>query len=193
MDILNLDKVEKGLEEETTKVLDEDKQAIPEDLSALAWVEVAEFSTLSGLSEERIIELVNEGKIQSKKSGSKLLIDVSSGTNALVKRVENNLVSMDMDGHALEPIFVEKTINTILGLHDKVVLAKDETIGAFKNENMFLKDALISMQEVYEEDKKTIDMMRIELEKAREEIEFMKRKYRLMWGKVSDMGSVNKK
>ncbi|WP_419470992.1 DUF3972 domain-containing protein [Helicobacter cetorum] len=164
-----------------------------EDLSALAWVEVAEFSTLSGLSEERIIELVNEGKIQSKKSGSKLLIDVSSGTNALVKRVENNLVSMDMDGHALEPIFVEKTINTILGLHDKVVLAKDETIGAFKNENMFLKDALISMQEVYEEDKKTIDMMRIELEKAREEIEFMKRKYRLMWGKVSDMGSVNKK
>ncbi|AFI04829.1 hypothetical protein HCW_07860 [Helicobacter cetorum MIT 00-7128] len=193
MDILNLDKVEKGLEEETTKVLDEDKQAILEDLSALAWVEVAEFSTLSGLSEERIIELVNEGKIQSKKSGSKLLIDVSSGTNALVKRVENNLVSMDMDGHALEPIFVEKTINTILGLHDKVVLAKDETIGAFKNENMFLKDALISMQEVYEEDKKTIDMMRIELEKAREEIEFMKRKYRLMWGKVSDMGSVNKK
>ncbi|WP_104748463.1 DUF3972 domain-containing protein [Helicobacter cetorum] len=193
MDILNLDKAKQSMTEEISGTSKSSEQVIPEDLSALAWVELAEFSNLSGLSKERVLELVNEGKIQSKKSGSKLLVDASSGTNALIKKVENNLVSMDMNGHSLEPMFVEKTINTILSLHDKVILAKDETIGAFKNENMFLKDALISMQEVYEEDKKTIDMMRNELEKAREEIEFMKRKYRLMWGKVSDMGSINKK
>ena len=62
--------------------------------------------------------------------------------------------------------------------------AKDETISAFKSENSFLKEALISMQEVYDDDKKTIDVMREELKSAREELEFMKRKYRLMWGKV---------
>ncbi|AFI05543.1 DUF3972 domain-containing protein [Helicobacter cetorum] len=190
MDILDLEKTKAQV---TSKEQDDRESVGLEDLSALAWLELEEFSHLSGLSKERILELVNAGKIQSRKSGDKLLIDASSGTNALIKKVENNLVSMDMNGHSLEPMFVEKTINTILSLHDKVVLAKDETISAFKNENMFLKDALISMQEVYEEDKKTIDMMRDELDKAREEIEFMKRKYRLMWGKVADMGSVNKR
>ena len=43
------------------------------------------------------------------------------------------------------------------------------------------------MQEVYDDDKKTMETLRSELERSREEIEFMKRKYRLMWGKVANM------
>ncbi|GAA7919178.1 hypothetical protein BB419_04260 [Helicobacter pylori] len=196
MDILDLNKVQatqQNEQEVEDKELESKEPVVLEDLSALAWLELEEFSRLSGLPKERILELVNLGKIKSKISHNKLLIDASSGTNALIKKVENNLISMDMNGRSLEPVFVEKTINTILNLHDKVIGAKDETISAFKNENIFLKDALISMQEVYEEDKKTIDLLRDELNQAREEIEFMKRKYRLMWGKVADMSSVNKK
>lgn len=156
------------------------------------WMSLEEFTKLSGLEEERVTKFVEEGVIRSKTQNDKLFIDASSGANALVKGVENNLVSADMSGNSLDPMFVEKTINTILGLHDKVVAAKDETISAFKNENNFLKDALISTQEVYEEDKKTIDTMRNELASAREEIEFMKKKYRLMWGKVTDFGGRDK-
>lgn len=156
------------------------------------WMSLEEFTKLSGLEEERVTKFVEEGVIRSKTQNDKLFIDASSGANALVKGVENNLVSADMSGNNLDPMFVEKTINTILGLHDKVVAAKDETISAFKNENNFLKDALISTQEVYEEDKKTIDTMRNELASAREEIEFMKKKYRLMWGKVTDFGGRDK-
>lgn len=156
------------------------------------WMSLEEFTKLSGLEEERVAKFVEEGVIRSKTQNDKLFIDASSGTNALIKGVENNLVSADMSGNSLDPMFVEKTINTILGLHDKVVAAKDETISAFKNENNFLKDALISTQEVYEEDKKTIDTMRNELANAREEIEFMKKKYRLMWGKVTDFGGRDK-
>ncbi|PAF49763.1 hypothetical protein BKH41_00180 [Helicobacter sp. 12S02232-10] len=151
------------------------------------WLSVEEFIKLSGIEEKRVLKLIEEGIIQSKTQNGKILIDATSGTNAIIKRVENNLVSADMNGNVLDPIFVEKTISTILGLHDKVVAAKDETISAFKNENVFLKDALISMQEVYDDDKKTIETMRNELQSAREEIEFMKRKYRLMWGKVSSL------
>ncbi|MCH5313072.1 MAG: DUF3972 domain-containing protein [Helicobacter sp.] len=151
------------------------------------WVELAEFVKLSGLSEAKITELINEGGIKSKKEGDKTFVDATSGVGALVKKVESNLVSADMSGKEIDPVFVEKTISTILGLHDKVVAAKDETISAFKNENSFLKDALISMQEVYDDDKKTMETLRAELERSREEIEFMKRKYRLMWGKVTDM------
>ncbi|PAF54059.1 hypothetical protein BKH42_02275 [Helicobacter sp. 13S00482-2] len=155
------------------------------------WLSLKEFVKLSGIEEKRVLELINEGAIISKTHKNTLFIDASSGAQSIVKSVENNLVSADMSGNSLDPVFVEKTINTILGLHDKVISAKDETIGAFKNENIFLKDALISMQEVYDDDKKTIDTIRNELQKAREEIEFMKRKYRLMWGKVSGLTGGN--
>ncbi|WP_300450832.1 DUF3972 domain-containing protein [Helicobacter mastomyrinus] len=151
------------------------------------WLELEEFVKLSGLSEEKITELINEGSLKSKTEEEKTFIDATSGVGALVKKVESNLVSADMNGKELDPVFVEKTISTILGLHDKVIAAKDETISAFKNENTFLKDALISMQEVYDDDKKTMETLRTELERSREEIEFMKRKYRLMWGKVANM------
>nr|WP_317403768.1 DUF3972 domain-containing protein [uncultured Helicobacter sp.] len=151
------------------------------------WLELHEFVKLSGLDETKIMDLINEGSIKSKEEENKIFVDATSGTSALVKKVESGLVSADMNGKELDPVFVEKTISTILGLHDKVISAKDETISAFKNENSFLKDALISMQEVYDDDKKTMETLRLELERSREEIEFMKRKYRLMWGKVSNM------
>lgn len=151
------------------------------------WLVLGEFARLSGLDETKVLELVSDGSIKSKQDGNQILIDATTGTSALVKKVESGLVSADMSGRELDPVFVERTISTILGLHDKVVAAKDETISAFKNENSFLKDALISMQEVYDDDKKTMETLRNELERSREEVEFMKRKYRLMWGKVSNM------
>lgn len=151
------------------------------------WLVLGEFARLSGLDETKVLELVNDGSIKSRQDGNQILIDATTGTSALVKKVESGLVSADMSGKELDPVFVERTISTILGLHDKVVAAKDETISAFKNENSFLKDALISMQEVYDDDKKTMETLRNELERSREEVEFMKRKYRLMWGKVSNM------
>lgn len=49
-----------------------------------------------------------------------------------------------------------------------------------------MKDALFNTQEVYEDDKKTIAILREQLRVAQEEIDFLKRKYRLMWGKAID-------
>lgn len=40
------------------------------------------------------------------------------------------------------------------------------------------------MQEIYDEDRKTIDALTKQLEAAQEELEFTKRKYKLMWGQV---------
>ena len=75
----------------------------------------------------------------------------------------------------------------MIDLGKAVIASKDETISAFKNENSFLKEALMSMQEVYDDDKKTMEVLRDELANAREEVEFIKKKYRLMWGRVSNM------
>jgi uncharacterized membrane protein (DUF106 family) len=84
------------------------------------------------------------------------------------------------------PQFIEKTIGTIINLHEKVLVAKDETIESVKSENMFLKEALASLQDLYEEDRKTIDTLTTQLQLTQDEVEFMKRKYKLMWGKVID-------
>ena len=141
---------------------------------------------LSGLEREKVVELINDKSIKSKREGDKIYVEASTGTLALIKKVENRLVSLDMSGNALDPVFVEKTIATILGLHDKVISSKDETISAFKSENSFLKEALVSMQEIYDDDKKTIELLQQQLQKAQEEVEFVKRKYKLMWGRVSN-------
>ena len=157
--------------------------------SAKAWIEFSEFLKLSGLEEQKVLEMIENGLIASKEEDGRRLIEAESSSNALVQRVQTGLTSAETNGGSYDPVFVERTIHTIMGLHDKVIGAKDETIAAFKSENSFLKDALISMQEVYDDDKKTIEVMREELSHAREELEFMKRKYRLMWGKVADLGN----
>lgn len=150
------------------------------------WLLLDEFLRLSGLEKEKVAELIKDKTIKSKQENGRIYVEASTGTSALIKKVENRLVSLDMNGNALDPVFVEKTIATILGLHDKVLSSKDETIAAFKSENSFLKEALVSMQEIYDDDKKTIEILRQQLQKTQEEVEFVKRKYKLMWGKVSN-------
>ena len=53
-----------------------------------------------------------------------------------------------------------------------------------RNENQFLKEALYSMQELYDEDRKTVETLTTQLKNAQEEVEFLKRKYKLMWNKA---------
>ncbi|WP_120951005.1 DUF3972 domain-containing protein [Helicobacter sp. L8] len=168
------------------------------DEQEATWIALEEFLEVSKLPKERVLALIADKSILSKHDEERIWVDLHSATQVLAKRVVGkNVVKAgypalleNMGSSALDPVFVEKTINTILSLHDKVIGAKDEAIYAYKNENGFLKDAVIDMQEVYEEDKRTIEVLQDELTKLREEIEFMKRKYRLMWGKVTDMGNV---
>ena len=88
--------------------------------------------------------------------------------------------------------FVEKTIGTILSMHEKVLSAKDETVLTLKSENTFLKEALISMQEIYDEDRKTIQVLNEQLRVAQEDLNHSKKKYRLMWNKVLENASNEK-
>lgn len=149
------------------------------------WITIQEYSELTGLSPDAIDDLMERGKLECKKELGKIYIDPSRGMQAIVPSEMKNIGetgSMINVG----PHFIEKTIGTIINLHEKVLGAKDETIEAVKNENLFLKEALSSLQELYEEDRKTIDTLTKQLNLSQDEVEFMKRKYKLMWGKVID-------
>lgn len=158
------------------------------------YLELAEFCTLVHLSEDVVKGMIANGALNFKEEGGKIYIEANQGTFSVVPSSSAEAVPISSIQLAGES-FVEKTIGTILNLHEKVLDAKDETLDTLKNENKFLKDALYSMQEIYDEDRKTIDILNAQLARAAEEIEFLKRKYKLMWNKAvenfTQKGAVN--
>lgn len=150
------------------------------------YLELKEFCKLVHLSEDVVKGMMAKGSLNFKEEEGKIYIEANQGTFSVVPASSNKptmVNSMTLAGES----FVEKTIGTILNLHEKVLDAKDETLEALKGENKFLKDALYSMQELYDEDRKTIDNLNEQLKYAREEVEFMKRKYKMMWNKTIEI------
>lgn len=148
------------------------------------WLPIDEFCRLSSLDKNRALAYINDGLLKSQERDGELYIEASSGSSAVIPSNSQEMVETEssLDGQH----FMEKTIGTILNLHEKVLEAKDETIHSLRDENQFLKDGLFQMQEIYDDDKKTIDTLAEQLKIAQEELQFMKRKYRLMWGKITD-------
>lgn len=151
------------------------------------YLELEEFCKLVHLGEDVVKGMMANGALNFKEEEGKIYIEANQGTFSVVPsgtKPHNTMVnSMTLAGES----FVEKTIGTILNLHEKVLDAKDETLEALKNENKFLKDALYSMQELYDEGRSTAETLNNELKHAREEIEFLKRKYKLMWSKTAEI------
>jgi len=145
------------------------------------WLEIEEFSKLIHLDIPTIEDMIERGKLSVKEENGKRLIEASKATHELMPVSKTN----ELDAVILPGAdFVEKTIGTILGLHEKVMDAKDETLDALKSENHFLKEALFSMQELYDEDRKIVETLTKQLETTQEELEFTRRKYKLMWNKA---------
>jgi uncharacterized coiled-coil protein SlyX len=151
----------------------------------MQWMSIAEYSELTGLEISAIEDLIEHNKLTVNVVDGETLIDPSKGSNEVIPTQVQPLSNIQ-DEMVVGPQFVEKTIGTIINLHEKVLDAKDETIEAVKNENLFLKEALASLQELYEEDRKTIETLTEQVNYAQREVEFMRRKYKLMWGKVVD-------
>ncbi|WP_456323696.1 DUF3972 domain-containing protein [Hydrogenimonas sp.] len=147
------------------------------------WLSLRAYAKLLDKDFDEVVEMVDNGEIVSKEENGEIFVEADSRRHLPSEREDGELLKVDLEsGDGVQ--FVEKTIGTILTMHEKVVDAKDETLEALKNENQFLKEALMSMQELYDEDRKTIETLSNELNATRDELEFMKRKYKLMWGKV---------
>ena len=143
------------------------------------WLSIEEFSKLIGKDIKEIEKLCEEEKLVYKIENDKIFIEASKGTQSLIPMKTELEIVDDKNGTILE-----KTISTILTLHEKVLEAKDETIESLKSENEFLKGSVLSVQEIYDEDRKTIEALQKQLKIAQDELEFCRKKYKLMWGKV---------
>ncbi|WP_345993266.1 DUF3972 domain-containing protein [Sulfurimonas sp. HSL-1716] len=160
---------------------------------SLNWMSIEEYADLTGLELLAIEELIARDKLVSKIENGQTYIDPSKGASEIVPSELQNVTKSNTPGMTVPAQFVEKTIGTIINLHERVLDAKDETIESIKNENMFLKEALASLQELYEEDRKTIETLTDQLKLSQQEVEFLRRKYKLMWGKVVENYSTTDK
>jgi hypothetical protein len=145
-----------------------------------------EYGNLTGLNISAIDDLVEKGKLSVKMEDGVRYIDPSKGATDVVPAQLKVLSTHNTQEMVVQPEFVEKTIGTIINLHEKVLDAKDETIEAVRVENRFLREALESLQELYDEDRTTIHTLQEQLKLSQQEVEFMRRKYKLMWNKAID-------
>ncbi len=150
----------------------------------MQWMNEQEYSDLTGLELSAVEDLCDRGKLTVKVEDGIRYIDPSKGAQDVVPAQLKTLSSQNTSEMVVQPQFVEKTIGTIINLHEKVLDAKDETIESIKSENTFLKEALASLQELYDEDRNTIDTLTQQLKLSQQEVEFMRRKYKLMWNKT---------
>ena len=153
----------------------------------MTWMSEEEYSNMTGLDISAIENLIEAGKLSVKVEDGERFINPSKGaTEVVIPHKLKELSARNTHEMVVQPEFVEKTIGTIINLHEKVLDAKDETIEAVKVENEFLREALGSLQELYDEDRKTIHTLQEQLKLSQEEVEFMRRKYKLMWNKAID-------
>lgn len=150
----------------------------------MQWMSDEEYSELTGLDLSAIEDLCSRGKLTVKVENGVRYIDPSKGTQSVVPAQLKELSAHNKSEMMVQPQFVEKTIGTIINLHEKVLDAKDETLVAVRAENEFLREALGSLQELYDEDRKTIHTLQEQLKLSQQEVEFMRRKYKLMWNKA---------
>lgn len=147
------------------------------------WMSIYEYADLTQTDPESVEALIVRGKLTTIVEEGVILIDPSQAMGGIVPASIAQLSASHAD-ITIGASFVEKTIGTIINLHEKVLVAKEETIESIKNENSFLKEALDSLQELYDEDRRTIAILTEQLKLSAQEVEFMRRKYKLMWGKV---------
>ncbi|WP_096028998.1 DUF3972 domain-containing protein [Campylobacter lanienae] len=156
------------------------------------YLAIDEFCQLVHLKREVVDGMIERGALNTKIDNDIVYIEANEGTMSVVPTSSGEMV-INSENHTLPgESFVERTIGTILNLHEKVLDAKDETLDALRNENKFLKEALYSMQELYDEDRKTVETLTNQLKIAQEEVEFLKRKYKLMWNKAIENFNDNK-
>ncbi len=80
--------------------------------------------------------------------------------------------------------FIKESFSQVLSLHEEIVASKDAQIQQLREENHFLKESLLSVQKLYDEDRELLNLLKKEIFDLQEELEFTRRKYKMMWNQA---------
>ena len=102
----------------------------------MQWMSDEEYMDLTGITIEAIDDMCERAKLTIKVEDGVRYIDPSKGaTDAVVPAKLSELKERNTHEMMVQPQFIEKTIGTIINLHEKVLDAKDETLDAVRVEN----------------------------------------------------------
>jgi hypothetical protein len=90
----------------------------------------------------------------------------------------------EVDQNVATTEFVKDSFNAVLTLHEEILASKEVILNRLLEENKFLKELIISIQEINSEDRETIEILTQQIYSLQEELEFTKRKYKLMWNQA---------
>ena len=80
--------------------------------------------------------------------------------------------------------FVKASFENILRLHEEILASKDAQISQLHEENKLLRESLLSIQKLYDEDRELLQLLKKEIFDLQEELEFTRRKYKMMWNQA---------
>jgi cell division protein FtsB len=89
-----------------------------------------------------------------------------------------------MDKNIATGEFIKNSFEAVLKLHEQVVDSKESELSQLRDENEFLKELVLSIQDVNSEERQTIEILTKQIQSLQDEVEFTKRKYKLMWNKA---------
>jgi hypothetical protein len=93
--------------------------------------------------------------------------------------------SVQADAAPIAPAaFIRQSFETVLKLHEEILSSKDAQIRQLEDENRLLKESLLGIQKLYEEDRELLQLLKKEIFDLQEELEFTRRKYKMMWNQA---------
>ena len=113
-------------------------------------------------------------------------LDPTKALEIFLKKIENQLIAIDTNGHILEPLFLEQTIQIIVQLYDKILKNTQCSSHDVLEDNKILEDTILTLQEECQNYQNQISILEEKLKQKEEEVDFLNRKYKLMWGKLSN-------
>jgi cell shape-determining protein MreC len=100
------------------------------------------------------------------------------------EKVKDSAILKEVEAEVSTDGFVKQSFEAVLRLHEEILWEKEERLLSLREENAFLKESLYAVQSIYDEDKTTIKLLSEQLKQTQEELEFMKRKYKMMWNQA---------
>ncbi len=143
------------------------------------------------ISLEEFLELtdINEDEIAKEVLiiyDQKYYLKPKKALEIFLQKLENTLMATDINGAILKPLFLEQSIKSIVSIYEKIIQTTYHDTQDINDENTLLKDTNISLQEQCELYQSQIQALENTLAQKDEEIKFLKRKHKLMWGKISN-------
>ncbi|WP_051420490.1 DUF3972 domain-containing protein [Helicobacter pametensis] len=143
----------------------------------MQWQDLESFIADTSYTKAQIARLVKSGEIEVKNEEGMLYLRHRESLPSIATQME---VTPSKD----PSLMMQEVLQKVLDIHSKFALAKDEMIASLKSENEFLKSTILAMQEAYMQDKQMLDFLRQEVQASKQELEEMKKKYKLMWDRV---------